>query len=377
MARASAIIVKDRSVLLIHRIKKGEEYFVLPGGTWEEGESIEETAIRECLEETSLEVTLGRKVLELKNHSDGKVNHIFLVNDFTGVPELGGEERERNSEENAYELMWISLEELSNINLVPSEIKKVVTSILQNKLKRVHADKRVRVSKVLWEGDIQIEDVLLVKEASQRKINRDIEEQIPSVWKSLRESAAANGEQLHNGRVVCLNSIAEEEGKIILKIYIMEYRERISLKHILGFLELPDEYMSKGVASMVDIVTSDGFHILGIRPNGKKTLVGGVFEERHEKSAFKEHLLEEIEEEVGISRKCLGEIKVRQMTMSEHGGVGVLCRAFVELSAEEVLAKFPRRADLELSEIKLLPEDKFIAELEAMGGKWELVANRV
>ena len=43
---ARGVIIKNNKILLIHRLKKGEEYFVLPGGGIEDGETPEATIKR-------------------------------------------------------------------------------------------------------------------------------------------------------------------------------------------------------------------------------------------------------------------------------------------------------------------------------------------
>lgn len=57
--RAAVILIKDEKILLVKHQKRQRSYWVLPGGTVEEGETIEETAKREIKEETDLEIALG------------------------------------------------------------------------------------------------------------------------------------------------------------------------------------------------------------------------------------------------------------------------------------------------------------------------------
>ncbi|MCB0509883.1 MAG: NUDIX domain-containing protein, partial [Bacteroidetes bacterium] len=58
--RAGALVIKDTKVLLMHQIFNGEDFYTLPGGTWEKGETIEETCKREVLEEFGINVTVGK-----------------------------------------------------------------------------------------------------------------------------------------------------------------------------------------------------------------------------------------------------------------------------------------------------------------------------
>ena len=128
-AVSRAVILDDGKILLIHRIKDGREYFVLPGGHVEEGESEEETLIREIKEETSLDICIDKRLWTLKNPSDGSDNHFFLVTSFSGVLALGGPELEKNSEENKYILEWHDLSEIPGLNMVPEPVKmKIVAS---------------------------------------------------------------------------------------------------------------------------------------------------------------------------------------------------------------------------------------------------------
>lgn len=70
-ARVEALVIKNDSILVIHRINHGEEYYVLPGGGWEENETKEEGAKREVFEETSLKVEIERLIFskDIENNS--------------------------------------------------------------------------------------------------------------------------------------------------------------------------------------------------------------------------------------------------------------------------------------------------------------------
>ncbi|WP_053375184.1 NUDIX domain-containing protein [Paenibacillus sp. FJAT-27812] len=55
---ARAIMIKDEKLLVLRRSGVQGEFYVLPGGGQEHGESIQETLVREVLEEVSLEVEI-------------------------------------------------------------------------------------------------------------------------------------------------------------------------------------------------------------------------------------------------------------------------------------------------------------------------------
>jgi len=122
--RAAAIVIKDGKILLMHRKKNDFEYYTTPGGHIENGESPEVAAIRELKEETNLDAEID--FLFLENENSGWHNYFYMAKNIRGEACFGGEELERNSEENHYELEWIDLVKISEINLLPQEIKNII-----------------------------------------------------------------------------------------------------------------------------------------------------------------------------------------------------------------------------------------------------------
>ena len=81
MRHRVAIFVLDDNdnVLLFHRRKPGEEYYAVPGG--------------------------------------GNYQYFYVSKTWSGTPALGGEELERESPTNVYDLVWMPIEELNEIDL--------------------------------------------------------------------------------------------------------------------------------------------------------------------------------------------------------------------------------------------------------------------
>jgi len=120
--RASAVIIKGNSILLIHRINDGREYYILPGGGVEDGESIMEALSREIKEETGLNIEIDKKICEYNNNERNRIEHVFMINKFKGYLNLGGPEIERSSDDNIYNLEWHNIGNLKKINFFPDQI---------------------------------------------------------------------------------------------------------------------------------------------------------------------------------------------------------------------------------------------------------------
>ena len=87
--RAVGVIIKENKILLMRRMKNGQEYYVFPGGGVKEGESTETAIIREIREELSLDAKIDKLLFEIENQ--GRQEYYYLIKEFSGQPQLGGE----------------------------------------------------------------------------------------------------------------------------------------------------------------------------------------------------------------------------------------------------------------------------------------------
>ena len=134
--RAGAILIENNKVLLIHRIKDSKEFWVFSGGGIEEGETPEETIIREMLEETSLVVKIKSLAIEIQTNLNNKLvtETYYLVNRISGKPQISINSPEaarmlESKNENFYELVWIPITELNTLVVYPVEVKNFVCSL--------------------------------------------------------------------------------------------------------------------------------------------------------------------------------------------------------------------------------------------------------
>ncbi len=97
MGRAArAIIIENGKILVIHRAKHGSEYYTLVGGRVNEGESLEQTLVREIREETGLTVTKARLVYYEGHAAPYNEQYIYLCE----VAPHGVVKMQETSEEN-------------------------------------------------------------------------------------------------------------------------------------------------------------------------------------------------------------------------------------------------------------------------------------
>lgn len=126
MKDRSRVIIKDwNKILLVHRIKNWKDYYVIPWWWVYEWENIEQWAIREIQEETSLNIQIKQKLWE--EEFKWEKYHYFLSTNFIGEIKLWWPEIKRQSENNVYILERVEIWNLMNTNLIPkNSIEKII-----------------------------------------------------------------------------------------------------------------------------------------------------------------------------------------------------------------------------------------------------------
>ena len=119
------IIIEDDEVYAIFRRKIRndgvvKEYYVIPGGGMKSEETLQETLKRELKEELSIDVEIiGYLGLDEKENS---IAHFFKCKTVKVIPMLGGEELERCSKENYYEVRKVNIHNLDNIYMLAKDV---------------------------------------------------------------------------------------------------------------------------------------------------------------------------------------------------------------------------------------------------------------
>jgi 8-oxo-dGTP diphosphatase len=128
--RAGIVLIEDDKVALIERHRAGLDYYVFPGGGMNVGETPQQAAIREAMEELGVEVSIKQKVALI--YFDQSTQVYFLVERVGGEFGTGtGEEftaaDPHDPQEGIYVPVWMSIHELPQQSKVfPVDVAKLV-----------------------------------------------------------------------------------------------------------------------------------------------------------------------------------------------------------------------------------------------------------
>lgn len=127
--RVAAIIVRDDRILLVEHRKRGQRYWVLPGGRLQANETLEAALRRELREELELEGRVGRLVIVCETLAPDRhmVNLIFQA-------EVGdGQEARLDINDPVLAgWQWVPLGQLSSLDLRPP-IADTVRAVIDEK----------------------------------------------------------------------------------------------------------------------------------------------------------------------------------------------------------------------------------------------------
>jgi 8-oxo-dGTP diphosphatase len=144
---ARGVIIDQGHILLCKTTDLAHNFYFLPGGHVEHGESAEDAVLRELIEETGSKVEINRFLgcLEYSfepSHSSICHNHeynfIFEVSSAMLKPDI-----EIPKMEEHIELFWVKLSKLEEIDFRPVPLKKLLTAWLKQSADNVFVSEMI------------------------------------------------------------------------------------------------------------------------------------------------------------------------------------------------------------------------------------------
>jgi 8-oxo-dGTP diphosphatase len=118
-----AVVIKDGKVLLVERgVPPNKGVWAIPGGSLKLGETLQEGAEREILEETGITIKAGAPFYSFdffERDSDGRIRFHYVVVDMKG-DYISGDVR---GADDALDARWISPEELNDMPVSKNTLK--------------------------------------------------------------------------------------------------------------------------------------------------------------------------------------------------------------------------------------------------------------
>ena len=112
-SRSVAIVIRDGKILMERVFYFGREFYTVPGGGIEAGETPEQAALRELKEECGLDGTIVRP-LAVQYKAEGNAEYSFEVSIPKEQEPITGYDPEESSENPPLkEVLWLSLDEIS------------------------------------------------------------------------------------------------------------------------------------------------------------------------------------------------------------------------------------------------------------------------
>ncbi|RLQ94251.1 NUDIX domain-containing protein [Falsibacillus albus] len=133
-----AIIIKEENLLTIKKVSGDQEFYILPGGGQEHGETLEIALKRECVEEVNTDVEVGNLIFMReyigKNHEfSEKHRHVHQIEFMfhCKINEWANVKIGVNPDQDQVGVEWLPIKELYKFDLYPKEIRSRIIGFFQ------------------------------------------------------------------------------------------------------------------------------------------------------------------------------------------------------------------------------------------------------
>jgi 8-oxo-dGTP diphosphatase len=125
--RPSVAIIENNQLLLMQYRYGNTDVYNLPGGNVDKGENLMQTVVRELMEELGIELVIGQMILSgdviMPDGKEDVLHCVFEGRILDGKPILNPKET------SALEVVWIPLEDLSELEMYPNVGKYLAKSL--------------------------------------------------------------------------------------------------------------------------------------------------------------------------------------------------------------------------------------------------------
>lgn len=147
---ARAVIIHNQNILLMKRNKFGMQYYCLPGGGIDSGETADHAAVREIKEEASIDVVNPRLIL-IENAGDPYgIQYIFACDYKDGEVKIhpNSIEAKLNAEgKNTFQTLWVPISKFAGLPFRSSVLQQELLAIFRDGLpdqpKQIHSQAEI------------------------------------------------------------------------------------------------------------------------------------------------------------------------------------------------------------------------------------------
>lgn len=133
---AKALIIREGKMAAIRICDGGEEWYIMPGGGQDSGETLSEAVCREVAEELGIRAECRELLFVIEGvHGERfhRVDHVFLCEYLGDI-----EDAQLHADTNQTGMEWLDISRLNTLPLYPSRLRRQIMNFFEGKPYRVY-----------------------------------------------------------------------------------------------------------------------------------------------------------------------------------------------------------------------------------------------